>query len=267
MKVLLLVLSLFALVGCGNSGGGSSKSKKTTKISESQIEEIMNNQNFDCASIDGNGCPEGIARLLMINKKNPEKSSVCSGFMVDSETLVTNEHCISNQKVCNDTYVAIYNGHGYERNRCRKVIRILNDYDDANDSRKKLDVAIVKLENNYYGSAFYPSRYSPFTGETVTAWVVDQIGIDSNKSILDVRITELRCKVAKKGKREALMLDDCPVVQGNSGSPILNTYGELVGVIWGSAAGDLDSSVSLYFRRNLSVQAAATDIMYFEKYL
>src|SRR5690606_6243738 len=187
----LFLLSLMFLVSCGG-GGSKSNSKRKTKITEAQIQNVMDNQHFECASVDGGPCPSGITRLLILNKDDADNSSVCSGFMVSEDTMITNQHCISSMTDCNNTYVAIYNGSSYEKNKCKSIVKILNDYSDPKDPRKKLDVAVVKLAAKYAGPTFQAATSAPLNYDTITAWVVDHTGLDKKEANLyEARITEL----------------------------------------------------------------------------
>lgn len=264
---LLFMLALVFLVSCGG-GGSKSNSRRKTKITEAQIQNVMDNQRMECASIDGSGCPSGVARLLILNKEDADNSSVCSGFMVNEDTLVTNQHCISSITDCNNTYVAIYNGSSYEKNKCKSIVKLLNDYSDPKDPRKKLDVAVVKLAEKYAGQTFQASISRPLTYDSITAWVVDHTGLDKKEpNLYESRITELKCYVSSDRVTASLLLEKCPAIDGNSGSPILNSSDDLVGVIWGGTAGEIDSSLNLDKRRELYNQAAATELRYFIEYI
>lgn len=265
-SLVFTLVMLMALTACGN-GGGSSNGRKKTRITQEQIQNVMDNQIFDCDSLNGGACPSGITRLLIINKEDADDSSVCSGFMVGPETMVTNQHCVSSKIDCDNTYVAIYNGSSYEQNKCESIIKIMNDYSDPNDPRKKLDVAVVKLAARYYGKTFQAASDKPSVYESVTAWVVDHTGLDKKEANLyESRITELRCSVSSDQSSQSLLLDYCPVIDGNSGSPLLDARGDVAAVIWGGSAGEIDSSMDLDERRALPKKAAATEIKYFSEF-
>ncbi len=263
----LLMLMMVLTTACGG-GGGSKNTRRKTKITEAQIQHVMGNQIFDCASMDGGACPSGIARLMIINKEDADDSSVCSGFMVDEETLITNQHCISSTIDCNNTYVAIYNGASYEQNKCKSVVKIMNDYSDPNDPRKKLDVTVVKLEGKYFGRTFKAAAEKPLIHDGVTAWVIDHTGLDKKEpNLYESRVTELRCLVSAERTTQSLLLDNCPVIDGNSGSPLLDSRGDVAGIIWGGTAAEVNSSLDLEKRRELSKKAAATEVIYFAGYM
>lgn len=268
VNVALILGILLTLVSCGN--GGPKNTKKTTTITEQQIQSVMDRQVFDCSGINGAACPEGMARLLYLNKADADSSSVCSGFMVNQNTLVTNQHCIGSQSICDNTYVAIYNGYSYQQTKCLSVKQIIGDNLDPDDPRKVLDVAIVKVADNFYGKTFKVSSSRPHANDKLSAWVVDHTGLDSSieANLFESRITQFHCYVSSQTERRSMMLSNCPVIHGNSGSPLLNQSGEVVGIIWGGTALSKDSSWDLSERRRSTLyDAASTEAYYFSSAL
>lgn len=268
MKIVraLLMLNIVFAVSCGNKSG--SEGKKEVWISESQINEVMASQNFDCASVSSGSCPEGVTRLMILNKTNPSKSGVCSGFMVNEDTLVTNNHCVPDAATCKNTYIAIYKNGSYEEARCSQFIKTFKDY-KTGDARKMLDATIVKINKKWSGKTFKLSEQRASEGEVVTAWVVDHIGVDKGEegNLSDSRITEFNCTVASVDDKESMVLSNCPIVQGNSGSPVVNSLGEIVGIIWGTTARGIDSTYDLPTRRNRSDYGIATEVHHFRNYI
>lgn len=267
MKSSIIILSLaFLLAACG-AKVSTTNTSATANISAAEVEAIMNNQVFECKSMDGKPCPEGLARLLIINKKKSSKSKLCSGFMMGPDVMVTNHHCISNLGDCRNTFVAIYNGASYEQNRCNSIIRLFSDIKDPADSRKVLDVAIVKLEKKYSGRTFKPADARPGVNQTVSAWVIDHTGNDqTNPNLHESRILEIKCRVSGQQDHQSLVLENCPVIQGNSGSPLLDNSGKVLGVIWGGSS-RLNSLVDIESRKRIGGIATATEISSFVDFL
>lgn len=263
--LMLLTILLFC-ISCGKRN--ASESKRKVRISENQIQAFVENQIVDCASIDGQRCPEGIARLMVLDKNDADESAVCSGFLIDDDKLVTNHHCVSTPEQCKNTFVFIYNGSHYEKTKCSEVLASLNDYKSPNDPRKKIDVSVLKLANRYAGKVFKAASERPLVKEAVTAWVVDHTGIDKEiPNLFESRITEFSCTVAPISRHRSMMLRNCPVIHGNSGSPVLNSKGEVVGVIWGSTAGEeVGKKVTLSQRRTLDEEAAVTEVIHFAQF-
>jgi V8-like Glu-specific endopeptidase len=233
----------------------------------SQINAVMDHQDISCASLSGD-CPAGMARLLTLKKESGNVTSVCSGFMVSEDILVTNHHCIRSQIACENTYIAIYNGHTYEKTKCKNIVKDLTDFPNANDPRKFLDVAIIKLEDRYYGKVFKLSTKKPKPYDVITAWVIDHTGLDLEaENLLESRVTEFKCKAAPNTENEAMRFENCPVLSGNSGSPALNSEGEVVGVFWAATGTRINSSVKLDERRDQPIRAMATPSIYFKNFI
>lgn len=267
-SLFITLLALFTVVSCGK-GGGKSSSKKTTRITQEQITDIMDNQKFSCASASGGSCPKGISRLLILNKEDADQSSACSGFMVSEDTLVTNNHCVPDATACANTYIAIYTGSGYQQTKCQSIVMTKLDYADPNDPRRKLDFTILKVQTRYYGTTFKTASRNALRGDSVTAWVVDHTGLDKSSSpnLYESRITEFKCTADYDADSASLVLRKCPVIHGNSGSPAVNSAGEVVGVIWGGSLLDEDSSLPLSVRKWMPGVALVTEIDNFVNYL
>lgn len=259
-------LMFLVLVFCVSCGGADSKtSKRVTRIEEQEVAEIMDHQNFKCASLKGS-CPSGVTRLLILNKTDPDLSHVCSGFMVGPNKLITNHHCVSTRAECDNTFIAIYSGDTYEKTRCKRIIKTQQDVDDPNDPSRKLDYTVMETEDIYTGETFTLSKTLASPGDSLNVWVIDHTGLDELESnLLNSRVTQFKCEVIDQTERASLMAMSCPIISGNSGSPALNTNGEVVGVVWGGTA-VIDSSYNLSLRRQLEEFALMTEVNYFQDY-
>lgn len=255
-----LMLCLCTLISCGKK---SSSAKQETRIEEQDIFEVMANQRFACASLDGGPCPAGITRLFILNARDPDHSAACSGFMVGPRTLMTNHHCVSTQEECDNTFVAIYDGTSYQKTLCKRIIKTQEDSPDPNDPKRKIDYTVFETFDPYLGEVFKLASQTPADDDVVTAWVVDQTGLDLTPlNLFDSRITEFKCRVTKDSPWSSMVMDHCPIISGNSGSPALNDRGEVVGIFWGGTSKDLDSSYDLQARRSLNRFGLATDAIF-----
>lgn len=278
MKIILYVLlsALVVLTSCGGDdgggGGGGGPDREEfpnpqppeVNIPETEVDRVMNNQNISCASIDGGPCPDGIARLFI---PTPDGSyAQCTGFMIDSNTMITNQHCLKEAGQCAGMEIAIHTGNGtYQRAKCQQSSRISNDNPD-NPNFRTVDVAIFDIVGTFNGGTFdiASENNRASNDDEVTAWVVDHTGTDAQLNLTDFRITELSC-VAEVPSNQgvSLVLRNCPVVSGNSGSPALNQNGNLVGIVFASNI-RFDSTVDLEFRRNFpGAYALITEMIYF----
>ena len=260
---------MLLLVSCGEARRSSGKKKAT--LTQDQIQEIMDHQILTCAGIGGHPCPAGVSRLLTLDQLSADDSYVCSGFMVGPNTLVTNHHCISTIEQCRNTYIAIYDGSSYLQTRCKSIIESQEDYADENDPHRKIDFVVIETVDSYFGTTFELSPSQAQVGDTITAWVVDHIGLDrplaSEQNPYEARITEFSCKVMNQTDSDSLVLETCPIIYGNSGSPILNSLGQVVGVIWGATEAGVNSNMDLALRRSLSGLGIATETIYFKDYV
>ena len=265
--LLCLILVLSTSVSCAKKS--KSSGKKYTTLTQEQIQAVMDNQILTCGAIDDMPCPEGVVRILTLDKERAENSTVCSGFMVEKNIMVTNHHCISTATQCDNSYLAIYDGRDYMRSKCKKVIKAVEDYANEQDSRRSMDFAVIEIEDDFYGETFSLASTQAAAGETVTAWVVDHTGLDRSKeeaNPLEARITELTCTVAAQASSASLELENCPVIYGNSGSPLVNSEGEIVGVIWGASKPDTNANTPLSERRELKSEALATEMIHFAEF-
>lgn len=223
---------------------------------------------MQCASINGTGCPEGVSRLMILNRNDAASSYVCSGFMVEKNILVTNQHCVSTAVECNNTYIAIYTGHGYQQTKCKRIIKAEEDYASAGDPRRQIDYAVLEVEDDFHGNAFNFAANRASAGDSVTAWVVDHTGLDNveDPNFLESRVTEFNCRVQNQTESASLVLENCPVIHGNSGSPAVNTSGDIIGVIWGATEADISSQTDLSIRRSGSGLGIVTEMFHFTEY-
>lgn len=236
-------------------GKGSLNGKKTIKLSREEISEMMANQKFECASIDGGACPEGIARVFILNIKSPADSSVCSGFLNGTNQLVTNNHCLSTLEECKNTFISVYNGGSFESAKCKGIIR--TEVDNEKLNLKGIDYTVLELDQEITKTIpLSLSETLPVQNDVLTAWVVDQI--DNRHA----RITELSCTFV--GVNHSMELKSCPAIPGNSGSPIVNSSGEVVAVLWGTTVKEnINEATPLSERRALGDYGLATELKHF----
>ncbi|HXH31787.1 MAG TPA: serine protease [Bacteriovoracaceae bacterium] len=253
-KIIILILLSLALQSCGKK---RSSERQKMPISPQEILFLLENQTLDCDTVSGTRCPEGIAKVFVINPVNRNDSHLCTGFMNGSNRLVTNNHCVANEAECSNTFFSIYDGTGSQTARCKRIISTGNDEKPLEN--RAVDYTVLELDRSLPDlERLEIADSEPEIGETLTAWVMDHF-----EGGLRSRITELDCKALNR--IDSLELGNCQAIQGNSGSPLLNSSNEVVGVIWGAS---LDESVKAEFpleqRRARNENAYATEVKFFK---
>lgn len=253
-NLLTMLIMAFLLTACGQS---NINGKKRISLTDKNLEALAV-QNFECASLDGTACPSGIARIFIHNPKDPDDSSVCTGFLSGNNRIITNNHCVADMKECSNTYISVYNGTSHENVRCKRIIE--TKVDPGALSMKGVDFTVMEIDKKVTAKTFPVSPSAPYIGDALTAWVID------HKSLTDSRITELDCHYKSRGN--SMQLTNCPVISGNSGSPLVNNHGEIVGIVWGSTVDEeVDANFPLEDRRNLNELAMVTELRHFRAYL
>ena len=230
----LLLVSLTVLIFACAKSETKTISRKKQRISPDQISLVLANQSITCS--DPDFCPEGIARMFAINFEDINNSSTCSAFLVASDLVMTNSHCVYSKKmslerICSGLYFVFpYNGFSYTA-QCSKIIwrnhkQIGRPYYRTGDN----DFALIKLDQNIPLGPLKLLNDVPKLGTKVFPLVVDQLGG------LKARITKLECRIEKIiPKYGLLQLANCPVISGNSGSPVVDENFRVLGIIFASS--------------------------------
>lgn len=227
----LTFLILFFMVACG---GGSSGSDNAIEMeTDLGLEAIINNQSLTCSPLSGSSCPEGIGRIFIQSGENPQAFVLCTGFLIGPNRFVTNGHCISRAMDCPRAFVTFPSTSGPVSAQCSRLIQTYYDEDNFPDSQ---DITILELDRNLSVRTLPVSSRDAQEGESYSVWVMDHF------NILEARLTEYECQFEGDGFTEEY--SNCPVIQGNSGSPIMDNQDNVVSIIWGST---LDRSVGASF--------------------
>lgn len=235
-----LFLLLF-VIGCGGSSSGSSG--KMVPLVPTELEDVIREQEFQCRSLRGGGCPAGIARLFILNPDSPETSSLCTGFLIDDQRLLTNHHCVPGPGECANTYISVLTSIGPVAARCGRFL--------SGELSPGVDVALLELDTVIPGSDFLLSGTSPDFGDT-RVWVMDHL--DLRKAF----VTEFECEFTRRGN--SMFLEKCPAIAGNSGSPVIQS-GRVKGIIWGSNVPEtIGADFPLGRRRELRAISLATEL-------
>jgi V8-like Glu-specific endopeptidase len=165
-----------------------------------------------------------VAKLSLIID---DELASCTGFLISPQRMLTNEHCIDSQQVC-DAAVALF---GYEKKdattllpgkgyHCAKLLQV-----DPN-----LDYALIELQGEPGNDGFGWLSLTPrqvAQGEELV--LIQHPGGEPKQ------ISRRGCKVrtAKAAGTQTALTDlghTCDTVQGSSGSPVLDSQMRVVGL-------------------------------------
>lgn len=249
---LYTLVLIFLLASCGKSGGSSS-GKKVVPLNPEEMEDILDHQEFTCR-VSPSRCPYGIGRIFILNPSDYSSSSLCTGFMVGPTKMLTNHHCISDQEDCRNTYVSVRTVNGPVKARC-KSLQFTRE-DSTNSNQKSVDLSVIELDRTIVSDRFTLSSVKVKTGENYVAWVVDQV------SLTQAIITRLDCLYERKDF--SMIMRNCPAISGNSGSPVVRSSGEVVGILWGSSLPQsVDANFPFDLRLALTGISAVTELFPF----
>lgn len=232
---LLTTLILAGACGQGNKSDGTSKMIQRGQL-EDGVDPFVGEQTLACTSLDGQ-CPQAVGRLLTVF---PDKSfSSCTGFLVTPQIIMTNSHCIegmSSEEYCAQTRFIVRTGTGMKAKavRCSEVLQVnpLTEEETHNDN----DYAFIKLS--------VPSDIKPLVvdaqagvseGASYAVWSIDArdggMGHVVRRDCTAIQRT-LVLPHFEDQFSSIVALNDCAIIPGNSGSPILNSAGQAVAIAY-----------------------------------
>jgi hypothetical protein len=234
------ILLCLLLIACGE---GSSKKKAYTDsipLVEAQGLSSFNGKvNLDSLT------PEGLGLLLT---KRLGSYGTCTAFMVSEKVALTNSHCVEGLKdgeSCEGKIaIQIKTGDGQEFVSCKKVLKAsATTYGSFVDP----DYAVLELSKSLKGIKFKPlSRDGIEDDETVTIESINSISIGSGwingeykRSTCVAKTDSMVGNFSQKKSTivPVFPMNDqmpCHIIPGNSGSPVVNSKGKVVAVVFAS---------------------------------
>lgn len=209
-------------------------SRKQIQMTQEQMSLILAGQSLTCS--DPDYCPEAVARMFAINFEDVNNSSTCSAFLVAPDLVMTNSHCVfglkmSLEKICSGIYFSFHmQGLNYSA-QCSKIIwrdrhQVGRHYYRNGDN----DFALIRLDHNVPIAPLKLVSNTPRLQERLYPVVVDQLGG------YNARMTKLDCLVERIIPQYGVVqLADCPVISGNSGSPVFDEKRNVVALIFASS--------------------------------
>ncbi|MEW7009282.1 trypsin-like serine peptidase [Lentilitoribacter sp. EG35] len=187
-----------------------------------------------------------VAKLsFLVKRQQGTVRETCTGFLIDNDLLMTNQHCVADQERCDTTKVIFGYAYdqagripGMEQYSCTKVESVDDDH----------DMALLRIEGKP-GLRWGTLAFSPTAPKSGQAVFILQHPAGEAK-----QISALGCEVAEAispGRAEQTDFSHrCDTLGGSSGSPVIDKNGDVVGLHhWGR------TSFGTYSQVNRAVRA------------
>lgn len=176
-------------------------------------------------------------------------NAFCNAFLISEDEVITNAHCIDSQEICDKTELYFEDMDGLSViYPCERLIA------KGDQEQIEQDVARLKFSGRpgFYQGYFHSADENIFNEDWASmgqfVWIVKIDPPTLVKSQSNYNLT--KCKTFKSDEYPDNLvfadvtdyLEPCHLQRGNSGSPILNSQGHVIGLI-SVAKVDLDKSI------------------------
>ncbi len=234
MRYLLLALQLI-LISCGGSDNKPVYDSHDFTVDKDAFQ-------LDCEAAD---CPS-FASLLLIGE-----TGQCSGSLINKKYVLTNSHCLERNYTvgsdCSDVTSFFINKSGDTVYYDCKSIKILHHLTGRNTSK---DYALIELKeapvniDSVKVSSFNSLPVDRTDVQLYTANILSGTsGIIRKRECMNRHRTFLNPST-KDTEGPMMALGYCDVISGNSGSGILNTQNELVGIVFAAKSKEANKNES-----------------------
>lgn len=249
-SLVVAILSL-SMLACSGGGGGTT----TPKGNEDRVPTLkVDPTEFRVVCRDMESCLPYAGSLLSYQKAKEGNGFVtarCTFFLIAPDVIATNDHCLMDGKDYLDNSFARFPASGAYPEITVQVKELIFR---SNDHKKPdgLDYAYLRLNDPVDRPIVAVDRSGMPLGEYA---VLRATAADPNNDKY-IELQLVRCNVIKRSvifngvfgrKDQTVMFNDCPVIQGDSGSAILDiskpTY-TVVGQI--NKRGDLEETAARY---------------------
>lgn len=269
MKFLPLLM-LLTLIGCGGSEDSGDETFQENPYF--QIEENDKLHDFTKGLVVTANTPSGVGTLLSLHDGmwSSRNVGLCTWFLVAPDKAMTNSHCIPEALKTNpDLGCGEYLQGGIQTNsgtlkktRCEKLIYFSTIPKSVNLNN---DYALIQFENKITDAKIFKlDRKGIMENEKVTILTMNH---HSGSGTLWSDFKEHRCVLKSSdmlgrinspgsspvtGFQEEGSTDYCKIIGGNSGSPVLDKDGRLVGILHGGMKENPDLNLNVFEENKLT---------------
>jgi hypothetical protein len=167
----------------------------------------------------------------------------CTAFVVGDKKVLTNNHCIKSREVCDKAIFKIWDSKGQEyqygsfanKYRCTGIEMTDKIYDyTLFDTHRdpSIDYGYFKIVDRSY-KYDYGTPIAVLTNNKSNEKIVKKCEIGEALNSTYCSFKDSACQLAPN----FYIANGCKIIQGDSGSPVVNAAGELIGVLFASAEG------------------------------
>lgn len=200
---------IFLFIGIFIAGMFAGQLMNTITIDNRQIAVDNEAEEKEIADI----VKEEISCVVGIESKFPKGDLKASGIIFGQDGyIITNSHNVDGAE---EVYVLLHDG------QKKKIVDMLND------SRK--DLAILKIDAENLPTATFGDSNKIEAGQIAIA-IGNPLGKELSGTVTAGVISALNRELDINGKRMRLIQTDAAINTGNSGGPLLNKRGEVIGI-------------------------------------
>lgn len=251
MALLAFVVLAFHFVGCERPTMETVPGRPDRIQVETPEEADLIFQSFSVECEDPATCHPAVALLLA--KDTDTSISVCTAALVNDKYIFTNKHCLPQDAMytganCRGRVLIKFpatNEHAASTIDCEKVEMVSPYYVLGEEAKQQTDFAFIRLATTSSRPILEFDTSGVDDGETLKL-----IRMTPQMELLIGVISELECRavqntvvtpVFKSRFSPVVHVNDCPIVKGNSGSPMLGKNGRIKGIIQ-QGKGDPDAA-------------------------
>jgi hypothetical protein len=265
---LALVLALLtALSACGKKSESFPASTSTFAYATS-TEALNAVKTWKVSCEDAQNCPDNVGQLLI---KDDNNVTVCTASLVDTDTILTNSHCLKSaqgaqtdfQKLCQEGISLRFPDNsksGAQTAHCASVI-IKSSLQEGQTNHP--DFALLKLTEPLTRTPIQVSRAGLSDQTPVQIFKVDPVA--AGRGTLKVASCQIALSTyllpgLTTPDMPIEVMKGCHVWYGNSGAPIADASGNLLGILHAGFESHQDDQVTQLSQKNVSYVTSAACI-------